>query len=404
MSDRFMTLRAWPALFVLCLAACTAPTRTDPVEASAQPPAANEATPEEPVSPTIVESATADDNAPLNVTTEVAAPALDLWQSIVARHAFVDCTDPAPAVRRWERIYAQSPKRHAEALAESAPWIGYVADELERRGLPSEYVWLPFVESRYHAFRTRGDRPAGAWQMMPTTARWRGLRITDDYDGRLDFVAATDAALDLIEHLAEVFDRDWSLVTMAYNAGEYRIKGALERARKVGKPTRPEQLAVSPITHEHLVKLRALTCIVMHPERVAMTLPAFDDTQQLQPTVVPKAMNVSQLAALSGVSTTQWLLWNPAWRRGHVDAGTAILLPRALLETSIAAISAATPASIERVADTPVNADAKVHVVHSGDSAWTIARRYHVSLAALLSINGLGKTSVLRPGQKLRLP
>ena len=174
MSDRFMTLRAWPALFVLCLAACTAPTRTDPVEASAQPPAANEATPEEPVSPTIVESATADDNAPLNVTTEVAAPALDLWQSIVARHAFVDCTDPAPAVRRWERIYAQSPKRHAEALAESAPWIGYVADELERRGLPSEYVWLPFVESRYHAFRTRGDRPAGAWQMMPTTARWRG--------------------------------------------------------------------------------------------------------------------------------------------------------------------------------------------------------------------------------------
>lgn len=404
MSDRIPMPRTWPALFVLCLAACTAPTRTDPIEASARSPAAHEVKPVEPAAPTIAESAPADDNAPSNATTEVAAPALDLWQSIVARHAFVDCSDPAPAVRRWERIYAQSPKRHAEALSESAPWIAYVADELARRGLPSEYVWLPFVESRYHAFRTRGDRPVGAWQMMPATARWRGLRIAEDYDGRLDFAAATDAALDLIEHLAGVFDRDWSLVTMAYNAGEYRIKGALERARKAGKSTRPEQLAVSPITHEHLVKLRALSCIVARPERVALTLPSFDEAQQLQPTTLSKAMNVSQLAALSGVTTTQWLLWNPAWRRGHTDAGATILLPRALQESSAAAIAAATPAPIERIADVPVNADAKVHVVRSGDSAWTIARRYRVSLAALLSANGLGKTSVLRPGQKLRLP
>ena len=137
---------------------------------------------------------------------------------------------------------------------------------------------------------------------------------------------------------------------------------------------------------------------------MAQTLPVVDEAWQLQPATVPKAMNVSQLAALSGVTTTQWLLWNPAWRRGHVDAGVAILLPRALLEPSIAAIAAATPAAIERAADAPATIDAKVHVVRSGDSAWTIARRYRVSLAALLSINGLGKSSVLRPGQKLRLP
>lgn len=404
MSDRFPTPRAWAMLLVLCLTACTAPTRTDPVAAATLPPARPAAAPAETVAPATAESGPTGD-VPASIATDVSEPPTpDLWQSIVARHAFVDCNEPAPSVRRWERIYAQSPKRHAEALAESAPWIGYVADELERRDLPSEYVWLPFVESRYHAFRTRGDRPAGAWQMMPATARWRGLRITDHYDGRLDFVAATDAALDLIEHLAEAFDHDWSLVTMAYNAGEYRIKGALERARKAGKPTRPEQLAVSPITHEHLVKLRALTCIATYPERVALTLPVVDEAWQLQPATVPKAMNVSQLAALSGVTTTQWLLWNPAWRRGHVDAGVAILLPRALLEPSIAAIAAATPAAIERAADAPATIDAKVHVVRSGDSAWTIARRYRVSLAALLSINGLGKSSVLRPGQKLRLP
>ena len=405
MSDRITTFRMLPALMVLWLAACTAPIRPEPT-----PPPASTSSPASATTPAdaasdVIEPALAATTEPAaSSTTEATPVAPDLWQAIAARHGFVDCDDPPPAVRRWERIYAQSPKRHAEAMANAAPWIAYVANELERRGLPSEFVWLPFVESRYHPFRTRGDRPAGAWQMMPATARWRGLRVADDYDGRLDFVAATDAALDLIEHLRDVFDHDWALVTMAYNAGEYRIKGALARARKGDPSVRPEQLSVSPITHEHLVKLRALSCIVMRPERVGLTLPTIDASQALVATTVPKAMNVSQLAALSGVTTTQWLQWNPAWRRGHVDAGAAILLPNALLASSTAAIATAVPEPVApTVVEPPVGAE-KTHVVRSGESAWTIARRYRVSLAALLSANGLGKTSVLRPGQKLRLP
>lgn len=391
-------------LTLLALAACTAPKRPVP------PPPASAPAPEAPAAPAAAAapapSAEPPDDATAAATPPAAAvsPPPDLWSAITSRHAFVDCEDPPPSVRRWERIYAQSPKRHAEAMAAAAPWIAYVAEELARRDLPAEYVWLPFVESRYHAFRTRGDRPAGAWQMMPATARWRGLRIADDYDGRLDFVAATDAALDLIEHLAAVFDRDWSLVTMAYNAGEYRIKGALERARKSGQSTRPEHLAVSPITHEHLVKLRALACITRHPQRVGLTLPTVDATQELRPAVVPKAMNVSQLATLSGVSESQWLQWNPAWRRGHVDAGATILLPLALIERSVEAIALATPAPIARRAVDTIASGERVHVVRSGESAWSIARRHRVSLAALLAANGLGKSSVLRPGQKLRLP
>ena len=375
------------------------PTKTEPHVAPATP-----ATP-----PVAISSSPGNDLIHADVegaeTAATIAPAT-LWQAIVERHAFVQCDDPAPAVRRWQRIYTQSPKRHAEALANAAPWIGYVADELARRGLPSEYVWLPFVESRYQAFRTRGDRPAGAWQLMPATAKWRGLRIADDYDGRLDFVAATRAALDLLDYLGNAFDHDWALVTMAYNAGEYRIKGALDRARKSGKSTQAEHLAVSPITHEHLVKLRALACVAARPDTMALTLPEVDRTRQLAPVAVPHAMNVAQLAALAGVTTQQWMQWNPAWRRGHVDDGAEILLPRALVETGAGAIAAATPAPIE---PTPAASHAdrdrdRVHVVRSGESAWQIARRHRVPLAALLAENGLTATSVLRPGQKLRLP
>lgn len=413
MPEHQRLVRALLAATTLLLAACAAPVRDDAPASPASPAAnaPNEMTPpriEEPRTPrpASAEEPTLAPPESESPGTQASAVVVEpsLWQAIVERHAFVDCDTPSPAVRRWQRIYAQSPKRHAEAMTAAAPWIAYVADELARRNLPSEFVWLPFVESRYQAFRTRGDRPAGAWQIMPATARWRGLRITDDYDGRLDFVAATRAALDLIEHLALTFDRDWSLVTMSYNAGEFRIKGAMDRARKAGKSIQAEHLAVSPITHEHLVKLRALACVAARPDSVELTLPAFDRRDELVPIALPHAMNTAQLAALSGVPVAQWQKWNPAWRHGHVEGGSFILLPEHLAATSAAAIANAAPEPIQRRAREPGNDGTRVHVVRSGESAWQIARHHRVTLAALLVANGLTAKSLLRPGQRLRLP
>ena len=42
-------------------------------------------------------------------------------------------------------------------------------------------------------------------------------------------------------------------------------------------------------------------------------------------------------------------------------------------------------------------------MVRSGESPWTIAREYGVGLDDLLTLNGLSRTSVLRPGDRLRV-
>lgn len=330
-------------------------------------------------------------------------PAKPLWQAIVDRHGFVQCEQPSAAVRRWQRIYLQSPQRHAETLHSVSPWIGYVAEALENRGLPSEFVWLPFVESRYQPVRSRGDRPAGAWQMMPATARWRGLRIDAQYDGRLDFAAATDAALDLIEHLASVFDRNWALVTMAYNAGEYRIKGALDKARRNGDSLEPEQLAVSPITHEHLVKLRALACSIVDPATHALQLPEVEREQQLVSMQLRQTTDASRIRHLLGVDEAQWRRWNPAWRGAVIPQDAHIMLPRALHALHADALVQLPPTDAAPTALATDEAQSE-HVVVAGESAWTIARRHGVALSALLAANGLTARSVLRPGQRLRLP
>ncbi len=59
-------------------------------------------------------------------------------------------------------------------------------------------------------------------------------------------------------------------------------------------------------------------------------------------------------------------------------------------------------------ADKPLRVASKstpaVHVVGNGDNLWDIAKRYHVSAEALAASNGLNSRTVLKLGQKLRLP
>jgi LysM repeat protein len=42
--------------------------------------------------------------------------------------------------------------------------------------------------------------------------------------------------------------------------------------------------------------------------------------------------------------------------------------------------------------------------VRKGDTLWDIARAHGVSLTALLSANGLSKRSLIRPGDRIRVP
>lgn len=44
------------------------------------------------------------------------------------------------------------------------------------------------------------------------------------------------------------------------------------------------------------------------------------------------------------------------------------------------------------------------YTVRSGDSLWAIANRNNVSLSSLLATNGLSESSVIQPGQELKLP
>lgn len=66
------------------------------------------------------------------------------------------------------------------------------------------------------------------------------------------------------------------------------------------------------------------------------------------------------------------------------------------------ALTTPSPPATEE-APTPVRPE-RIHHVAAGESYWSIARRYNVSIDALLTHNGRDNNSLLRPGDELRIP
>ena len=136
--------------------------------------------------------------------------------------------------------------------------FNYVVKELERRNMPLEIAFVPLVESGYKP-NARNGLHIGLWQLGKATAETFGVRVSEESDGRLDLVRATEAALDYLEYLNKRFDGDWLLSLAAYNAGEGRVLRSMKKNRDAGKPDDYWNIELPQITRAYIPKVLALS-------------------------------------------------------------------------------------------------------------------------------------------------
>jgi membrane-bound lytic murein transglycosylase D len=129
----------------------------------------------------------------------------------------------------WRKRYAHNPPVFGQHVLSILPLLEFVLAEAERRDLPGEFVLIPIIESWYRPAALGTGGPAGMWQMIASTARNHGVRIRAGYDGRLSPIESTHAALAYLGALQQRFG-GWQATVMAYNAGEFRLLGAMQRA------------------------------------------------------------------------------------------------------------------------------------------------------------------------------
>lgn len=364
---------------LLLLAACAAPP-TRPPQAPPTPPPTPIASPPAVATP----------------SPEMPAPDLSPWSRLRSLFAMRGC-DYSPGVQRQARDYAHSPRAFAASWKPALPFLGLVVDELEQRGLPGEFAMLPYVESTYRPIPSRGDQPAGMWQLMPDTARGAGLVIRKDYDERLDALASTDAALDLIAAYYKEF-ADWRLADMAFNSGEFRVKKLLgERDARDLSAEELSRFTFNRITHEHLDRLLALACIVQDPARFSVVLPEPDAPDHLRSVDIGHAMDLRLAAKLAGVPVDDLRRWNAGYRRNRMPDGGPhrLLLPEERVARFQAAADAIPPTLWNEWREERAQRT-------SGIASW--AAQLGIPVSALAAANAVGEDATVTAATRLLLP
>jgi len=257
--------------------------------------------------------------------------------------------EPDSSSARWRKHFASAPQRLGGSDDQALALFGYVVDALREASLPTEYALIPFVESRYRPDARSKLGPAGMWQFIRLTARAHHVPMRAGYDGRLSPVDSTRAAVRYLKTLHGMFAGDWRLAVMAYNAGEYRVFGAMRRAGQVARNADPEKLtSLSGITRAYVRKLHALSCLLDRADADPEWMASLDRQVPLLEAVELPA-RVSDLTAWArahGRDPASVLRLNPAFSRGRVAGGGAT--PRVLAQalrpaTQVASAAAAGP-------------------------------------------------------------
>lgn len=359
-----------------------------------------------------------------------------------------------------EIVRLQRSKAALEAmLLRAQPYLHYIVSEVEQRGMPLEIALLPAVESGFqpHAFSHYGA--SGLWQFMPATAERFGLERNWWYDGRRDVVNATRAALTYLQHLHRRFDGDWLHGLAAYNAGGGTVSKAIRKNRNAGRPTDFWQLDLPGETDDYVPRLLALTAVINDPERYDIILPEMADKPAFLVLDAGDQLDLQVAAGLADISLEDLLTLNPAFNRGATppDGPHHLLLPhdsvqpfldglaelpeqqrlrrtrykvRAGDSLSTIAATHGLPVSAIKTANNlkgsflragsdliiPLSASEAVppnryarqpitamrYKVQKGDSLYSIAQRYSVSVGDLRRWNRL-EDILLKPGQRLTL-
>lgn len=329
------------------------------------------------------------------------------------RAGLADPTCDTASSPRWRDHFAAAPSKMASPGSDVLPLFGYVVHALRLANLPTEFALIPFVESGYKPGARSAGGPAGLWQMIAVTARDHHVPIRPGYDGRLSPVDSTQAAVRYLKTLHGMFAGDWRLTVMAYNAGEYRVFGALKRSGQVARSADPEKLtSLSGISQAYVRKLHALSCVLDQADDRDAWLQALDrPVPVLQAMTLPAGTtHLDSWSATVGEDAGIVRRLNPAFPSGRIvpsDRPLQVLAPvvgERVAPAPVAAAIATGPAQPESIANANQTiSPGRTHVVGRGESLWTIARRYKLPVTDLLSRNSLESRSVLRPGMVLRL-
>ena len=335
-----------------------------------------------------------DANAePVIVDTPAPRPKDDLWQRI--RNGFRlkhDHKKVAGDIAWFQRNQAYLDR----TVDRAEPYLYMIVEEAERRGIPMEIALLPIVESAFQPFAYSHGRASGIWQFIPGTGRLYGLKQNWWYDGRRDVYAATRAAFNYLQGLAEYFHGDWELALASYNSGEGTVQRSVLRSQRAKKRTDFWNLKLPLETRGYVPRLLAVAAIIDQPERYGLTLRSLPNKPYLARVPVDGQIDLAFAAYLAEISIEDIYRYNPAFNRWATDPEGPHYL---LLPVDTAEVFS------QRIAQFPMEKRLRWESrrLLEGETLASLARAYGTTVDVLERVNNV-KANKVRAGRDIVIP
>ncbi len=316
---------------------------------------------------------------------------------------------------------------------------------------PHELLFIPVAESGYNPYALSPAGAFGLWQLMPRTAIELGALHRNGIDGRRNIESSTKAAVSYLLSLYQRFD-SWPLAICAYNLGPWGVERRLKKrpwTYEMGLDNLP-----FPAETRHYVK--QILGMVALAEDGILSFSSPTETQTFQ---VSAPIDLKHLENTSGLEQNELFKLNPGldyqhyihhdlnihlpaeninklqlalkdnpgifkpkYISIHIKEGDSLWAIARRHHTSIRHLKQLNPnldntLSIGKSITVPASTNLSTassksnpllskgrrirYKVKSGDSLWTIAKKFGTTSHSIARTNQIAKHQLIRPGDKL---
>ena len=368
-----------------------------------------------------------------------------------------------PLIEKFRKQYMSTDGYNylSKIMKRSAPYRDFIIELLETENMPAELLFLPVIESGFFETATSKSGAVGIWQFMKNSIGGYNIHIDDWVDERRDPWKASIAAVKKLKWNYSQFN-DWPLALAADNSGAGTIRTAIKKAGKADYWYLAEHGYLKKETLYYVPKFLAIAEILSRSEELNIDWGNTEDHPPTSTIEIKRAIDVRLLAEELGLDSETIRKLNPSLRyfitppsikyqlrlpSAYTEAAQTVLnqsdkllikyyqyriksgdtlyalanhygvsiqsilnyntglkpetlkIGKTILIPALKSVGTYSGKNIVQAG----NFDG-THTIRQGDTLWSLALKYSVSVELLAQKNNLSVNSVLKLGNTLKVP
>ncbi len=304
-------------------------------------------------------------------------------------------------VEKWINYFQTNGRdRMMIYLSRSARYIPMMKNVLREYRMPEDLVYLAMIESGFSPNAHSFANAVGYWQFIEGTGRRYGLKVNSYVDERRDPVLSTRAAAEYFKDLYGIF-ASWHLVLASYNAGEHRVIRSVMRYYTRDFWYLSAKKSLPRETINYVPKFIAAVLISKSPEKYGFNNIEYQAPLEYSTVKLEFPVSLKKMALKMGIEYKEIKRLNPRYRSEYVpiQEETIIRIPVGKKDDIVSVLA-------ECRMDKPkyVYLDYYWYRVLKGDTLYRLAHRNKTTVSTIRRMNKMSFRSILRAGRKIKIP